>query len=45
MHSFKGIPFAKPPVGDLRWMPPVPVQAWKEPLVANKLGNTCGPDS
>ena len=26
--AFRGVPFAKPPVGDLRWKPPQPVDAW-----------------
>ena len=28
IHIFKGIPFAAPPVGDLRWKAPQPVKAW-----------------
>ena len=28
VHIFKGIPFAAPPVGDLRWKAPQPVHSW-----------------
>lgn len=29
IHIFKGIPFAAPPTGNLRWQPPQPVKAWE----------------
>ncbi|MDF0692641.1 carboxylesterase/lipase family protein [Aquirufa ecclesiirivi] len=29
IKSFKGIPFAAPPVGNLRWKAPAPVKAWE----------------
>ena len=28
IKTFKGVPFAQPPVGDLRWREPQPVKAW-----------------
>ncbi|XP_060832112.1 juvenile hormone esterase-like isoform X2 [Bombus pascuorum] len=39
--SFKGIPYAKPPLGDLRFKPPVPKEPWKGVLNAFKEGNMC----
>jgi para-nitrobenzyl esterase len=41
IEVFKGIPFAKPPVGDLRWRAPAPVKAWKGVFKATKFGNVC----
>ena len=34
---FKGIPFAAPPVGDLRWRAPQPVAQWDTVLQADKF--------
>jgi para-nitrobenzyl esterase len=38
IRVFKGIPFAEPPVGDLRWKPPQPVKSWKGVRRADKFG-------
>ena len=35
--SFKGIPFAKPPVGNLRFHAPVPIEKWEGTLQAYKF--------
>jgi para-nitrobenzyl esterase len=38
---FKGIPYARPPVGPLRWRPPEPPAPWKAPLQATRFGPSC----
>lgn len=38
---FKGIPFAQPPVGDLRWKAPQPVKNWEGILKADKFAPAC----
>ena len=40
-RSFKGIPFAAPPVGDLRWQPPQPVKDWKDVRKTDQFGPRC----
>ena len=37
--AYKGIPFAAPPVGDLRWKEPQPVVPWEGVKIADKYGD------
>ncbi len=41
VRVFKGIPFAAPPVGDLRWKAPQPVAPWTEVRQATAFGPRC----
>ena len=38
VYIYKGIPFAAPPVGDLRWKEPQPVVPWEGMKVADTFG-------
>jgi para-nitrobenzyl esterase len=40
-YSWKGIPFAQPPVGALRWKAPVAPAPWTTTLAAQHFGNAC----
>ena len=41
IQSFRGIPYAKPPVGDLRWRPPQKPDNWDKVLPAHEFGTPC----
>jgi para-nitrobenzyl esterase len=48
MRTWYAIPFAAPPVGDLRWRAPQPAAKWKTPIAASKTAAPClqtGPES
>lgn len=39
--QYKGIPYAQPPINNLRWQPPVEATNRKDVLKADHFGNTC----
>jgi para-nitrobenzyl esterase len=39
--AFLGVPYAAPPVGDLRWKPPQPVRSWTGIRSATSFGAAC----
>lgn len=39
--AFRNIPYAAPPVGDLRWRAPQPVKPWAGVRAAHKVGAVC----
>jgi para-nitrobenzyl esterase len=41
VRVFKNIPFAAPPVANLRWAPPQPPQHWDGERAADKFGPSC----
>jgi para-nitrobenzyl esterase len=41
VRSFKGIPYAEPPIGDKRWTAPVAAGPWKGVRDAHEFGASC----
>ncbi|HWB33379.1 MAG TPA: carboxylesterase family protein [Acidobacteriaceae bacterium] len=39
--AYKGIPYAQPPIEELRWRPPIPLGKWKGTLSAQEFGPHC----
>ena len=41
IHVFRNVPYAKPPIGELRWQRPQPVEPWKTVRQARDDGPIC----
>jgi para-nitrobenzyl esterase len=44
LYSYRGIPYALPPVADLRWAPPQPYPRWRHLRPATSFGAICPQD-
>jgi para-nitrobenzyl esterase len=41
VFKFLGVPYAEPPIGELRWRSPVPVAAWTGVRKTQDFGPIC----
>jgi len=41
LYAFRGIPYAAPPIGNLRWKAPQPPASWNGTRDASNFGNVC----
>ena len=41
VNVFEGIPYAKPPINDLRWRPPIKHNGWDKDLLAIEMPHSC----
>jgi para-nitrobenzyl esterase len=41
IHKFFGVPYAAPPVGELRWRPPQPAPTWTQVRQTTEFGPIC----
>ena len=41
MHVFRAIPYAQPPLGELRWRPPAPMPPWSGVRATERVGLPC----
>ena len=40
-YSFKGIPYAEPPIGKNRWLAPKPIKPWSDVKSCKEFGSIC----
>src|SRR5579871_78430 len=41
LNVFRGLPYAAPPTGSMRWKPPVAASSWQGVRQANRFGPAC----
>jgi para-nitrobenzyl esterase len=40
-YAWKGVPYAKPPIGALRWKAPADPDSWRDAKMTQQFGNAC----